>query len=304
MLWPSNVTVPAAGAGVSGDQPRQRGLARAGPPDDRGQRARPRREGDSVQQFLAVDPEVNAVDLQAAGAGRGFGAADQVAVGEDEVDVADRDHVALVQHRRADADAVDEGAVDAVCVPDLGAERRVDQERVMTRSQHILDHDVVVVGATDRRRTRRLVRSREPGRIAWIILVARLPTSGGVLIAGGAISVFGATVHRGSRSHRGGGLPDAAVAPGVAGPAGRPAGAGLGSRAEAGHRDTGATVPGRSALAVSARRRGVAAVGRVPAGRAPAIWRSASTSSAAAGHDTVVASDLETSVAARRDCRC
>ena len=28
------------------------------------------------------------------GAGRGFGAADQVAVGEDEVDVADRDHVA------------------------------------------------------------------------------------------------------------------------------------------------------------------------------------------------------------------
>ena len=32
----------------------------------------------------------------------------------------------------------------------------------------------------------------EPGRIAWIILVARLPTSGGVLIAGGAIWVFGA----------------------------------------------------------------------------------------------------------------
>jgi hypothetical protein len=27
----------------------------------------------------------------------------------------------------------------------------------------------------------------EPGRIAWIILVARLPTSGGLLIAGGAI---------------------------------------------------------------------------------------------------------------------
>ena len=197
-----------AGAGVSGDQPRQRGLARAGPPDDRGQRARPRREGDSVQEFLAVDPEVNAVDLQAAGAGRGFGAADQVAVGEDEVDVADRDHVALVQHRRADAHAVDEGAVDAVCVPDLGAERRVDQECVMTRRQHVLDHDVVVVGATDRRRTRRLVRSERAGQDRLDHL-------------GGQVADFGwradrrrrhfglrRNVHRGSRSHRGRGLPD------------------------------------------------------------------------------------------------
>ena len=118
-----------AGAGVSGDQPRQRGLARAGPADDRGQRAGPGGQRDVVQQLpcrrsLKLTPS----HLQAAGAGRGFGAADQVAAGEDQVDVADRDHVALVEHRRSDPDAVDEGAVDAVRVADLGAERRSEPE--------------------------------------------------------------------------------------------------------------------------------------------------------------------------------
>ena len=78
-----------------------------------------------VEQLLAVvDGEVDRVHLQAAGAGRGFGAADQGAVGEDQVDVADGDHVALAEHRGADPDTVDEGAVDAVGVADLGAQRR------------------------------------------------------------------------------------------------------------------------------------------------------------------------------------
>jgi hypothetical protein len=153
-----------AGAGVSGDQPRERGLARTGSPDDRGQRARPGRQGNVVQQLLAVDLELNPVDFQAAGAGRGFGAADQVAAGEDQVDVADGDHVALVEHRRADAHAIDERAVDAAGVPDLGAEWRLNQKRVMTRSQHVLNHDVVVVGATDGGRSGRLVRCEGSGQ--------------------------------------------------------------------------------------------------------------------------------------------
>ena len=41
----------------------------------------------------------------------------------------------------------------------------------------------------------------EPGRIAWIILVAKLPDSGGVLINGaGPISVFGATLIGGAEA--------------------------------------------------------------------------------------------------------
>jgi hypothetical protein len=79
--------------------------------------------GRAVKEMLAIDPEVNAVHLQATGTARGFGAADQVAVGEYQVDVADRDHVALVQYGRTHAYPVDEGAVDAMSVPDLGAER-------------------------------------------------------------------------------------------------------------------------------------------------------------------------------------
>src|ERR1700743_1262273 len=91
----------------------------------------------------------------------------------------------------------------------------------------------------------------DPGRIAWIILVAKLPESGGLLIAGGAISVFGASL--------------------IGGAAG---GSTCGGEAARG--------PGRPGLAASARRRGVAVAARVLAGRAPAR-RSASTSSAAAG---------------------
>ena len=62
----------------------------------------------------SIDDVLDVAHLQAAGAGRGLGAADQVAVGEHQVDVADGDHVALGQDRRPDPGAVDERPVDAV----------------------------------------------------------------------------------------------------------------------------------------------------------------------------------------------
>ena len=43
---------------------------------------------------------------------------------------ADGDHVALAQDRGPDPDPVDEGAIDAVRVADLGAYRRRSQDRV------------------------------------------------------------------------------------------------------------------------------------------------------------------------------
>ncbi len=120
------------GAGVSGDQPRQRGFAGAGPADDGGQRPGPGGQRDVVEQLLSVvDGEGDRVHLQAAGARRRFGAADQGAVAEHQVDVADGDHVAVGQDRRSDPDPVDECAVDAVRVPDLGAQRSQGQERVV-----------------------------------------------------------------------------------------------------------------------------------------------------------------------------
>ena len=57
--------------------------------------------------------------------------ASECAVTEYEVDVADRDDVAVVQHRRLDPGPVDEGAVDAAVVPDLGAVGRRDQSGVV-----------------------------------------------------------------------------------------------------------------------------------------------------------------------------
>ncbi len=47
----------------------------------------------------------------------------QVAVGDSQVDVADRDHVALAQRRGQDPDAVDESPVDAVSAVDPDADR-------------------------------------------------------------------------------------------------------------------------------------------------------------------------------------
>ena len=121
----------------------------------------------------------------------------------------------------------------------------------------------------------------EPGRIAWIILVARLPTSGGLLIAGGAIWVFGWTFI--GEPSAGRGLPGRRWRL-VAGPAGRPAGADAGYPAAAEHRDTGATVPAPSGLRGRgpAAGRGCVAAGARP-GRAPRLDDRASTPSAVAG---------------------
>ena len=47
----------------------------------------------------------------------GLGATDQGAIVEHQVDVADRDHVAVAQQRRIDARAVDERPVDAARRP-------------------------------------------------------------------------------------------------------------------------------------------------------------------------------------------
>ena len=82
-------------------------------------------------------------------AARGLGAPDQRATAEHQVDVADGDGVAVVQDRGFDARAVDEGAVDAAVVADLGAAGGRDQRRVVARRQHIGDDDVVVGVAAD-----------------------------------------------------------------------------------------------------------------------------------------------------------
>ena len=111
---------------------------------------------DVVQQLLAVDLEVDLIHLQTAGTGGGLGTTDQGAVGVDQVDVADGDHIALVEDGRPHPDAVDEGPVDALRVPNLGADRRLDQKCVMPRCQDVLNDDVVVVGAADRQRSGRL----------------------------------------------------------------------------------------------------------------------------------------------------
>ena len=99
----------------------------------------------SVLLFSIV--QVTAVHLEAAGfGGRGrLGATGQRAAREHQVDVADRDGIAVAQHRRVDAGAVDERAVDAAVVPDLGSAGRGQQGRVMTRREDV-GHDDVVIG--------------------------------------------------------------------------------------------------------------------------------------------------------------
>ena len=146
---------------VAGDQAGEGRLTRAGRADHRGQGARPRRDRDVVQQRLVVlDRPCHAVHFQAAGrrGGGGLGAPDQCAVPEDQVNVADGDRVAVGEQLRLDAGAVDERAVDAAVVADLGAGARRDQGRVVTGGQHVGDDDVVVAGAADLHRTRRYLR--------------------------------------------------------------------------------------------------------------------------------------------------
>ncbi len=145
---------------VAGHQPRERRLARAGRADDGGQRAGACRDRNVVQQCLVVlDRPRHAVHFESAGAGRrlGLGAPHQCAAAEHQVDVADRDGVAVVQHRRIDTCTVDECAVDAAVVADLRAARAGQQGRVVTGRQHVGDHDVVVGGAADLDRARRHV---------------------------------------------------------------------------------------------------------------------------------------------------
>ena len=120
------------------------------------------RHRDLLQQILAIDREVDVAHLQAAGAGRRFLAAHQHAAGEHQVDVADRDHVALAQQRGPDPHPVDECPVDAVRVADLDARGRRLHERVVARRQHVVDDDVVVERATD---PGRAARSPASGRI-------------------------------------------------------------------------------------------------------------------------------------------
>ena len=56
---------------------------------------------------------------------------------EDEVDVADRDDVVLLQRLLLDAFAIDERAVDVVGILDLHARRRRHQSGVVPRRQHV-----------------------------------------------------------------------------------------------------------------------------------------------------------------------
>jgi hypothetical protein len=80
-----------------------------------------------------LDRQGGALDLQAASGSRrvGLTPANQPAAGEDEVDIADRHHVALVQRRRVDANAVDERAVECAGIPDFHAAVCWHKHRVM-----------------------------------------------------------------------------------------------------------------------------------------------------------------------------
>ena len=142
----------------AGDQLRQSGLARPGRPNHCSQCPRSGRERDVVQQgSVLLDGQGGTADLQAAGSGRRAGllSADQRSAGVDEVEIADRHHVALVQRRRVDPDPVDERAVDGACVLDLHSAARRDDHRVMAGGQHVGDHDVVVGGTPDGHRRSR-----------------------------------------------------------------------------------------------------------------------------------------------------
>ena len=141
--------------GVAGDLPRERGLAGAGGSDHRGQRAGASGDGDVVEQRLvALDGPRQPAYVQTAGGGvgGGLGAAGQRAAVEHQVDVADRDGVAIAEQRGVDTGAVDECAVDAAVVADLGPGRGGHQRGVVSRGQHIGDDDVVVARSTDLRR--------------------------------------------------------------------------------------------------------------------------------------------------------
>ncbi|CKS66188.1 Uncharacterised protein [Mycobacterium tuberculosis] len=120
---------------IPSHQPGKCRLASARRTDDGGEHTGARRQRDAVQQCLvAIDGPGHPAHVEAADAGlqQVLFTARQGAVGEDEVDVADGHDVAVVQQRRVDPGAVDEGAIDAAVVPNLRAARRRDQGGVVT----------------------------------------------------------------------------------------------------------------------------------------------------------------------------
>ncbi len=105
------------------DHLQQRGLARAGGADNRGQRARPGSEGNPIQQLhvAVLEGQSDVARLQTACCRGGLRQADEIAIVEDEVEVADRDDVVVGKRLRLDPLAVDECAIGAVSVLDLDA---------------------------------------------------------------------------------------------------------------------------------------------------------------------------------------
>ena len=120
--------------GVTGDQPRQGGFTRTGWADDRGQGTGPGGQRDVIQQRLVVlDGPRHAAYIKTTRTRRGLGpiAPHQGSAGEDQVDVADGDDVAVGEKRRLHPVAVDECPVDRPVVGDLGSTRGRDQGGVM-----------------------------------------------------------------------------------------------------------------------------------------------------------------------------
>ena len=145
------------GVGEAGDLAGQGRLARAGRSDDRGQRSGAGGERDVLQQRLvALDRPGEPANVQSAGSGgrRRLGPPRQRGAVEDQVDVADGDHIARIEQGRVHPVAVDEGAVDGPVVGELGPARGRDQGGVMARGQHVGDDDVVVGGPPDGQRSR------------------------------------------------------------------------------------------------------------------------------------------------------
>jgi hypothetical protein len=77
------------------------------------------------------------------------GATGQGATGEQQVDIADCDYIAVVQHRSLDTMTVDERAVDTAGVADFGPAGQRRQGGVVARRQDVGNDDVVVGRATD-----------------------------------------------------------------------------------------------------------------------------------------------------------
>src|SRR3954447_6903181 len=70
---------------------------------------------------------------------------------EGEPVLADLQLVAVLDRRRLDPLAVDEGAVEAALVLDPEAAPLADEQRVLARHGHVVEEDVAVGGASDHR---------------------------------------------------------------------------------------------------------------------------------------------------------